>query len=309
MKNTDIDLPRLQAIVASMRESQSAAAHASRAIMTNTSELIRSALLAQYSQYDSPLITALALGLQGKGVPLAALSVCGRGTEEVRFTKLLSYFLDPSKPHGLKDRLIRAVLEPELLELNLQIHDGDWQHVRVKSEFPLDGPNTRPDRASFIDILLEFGDFNVFIEEKILSNESSDGKTTQLARYTNAICNNADLFHAKNVHIYLTPSGRMPSDPIWRALSHRDFFSRSSALAGDVRLPRIARYNLCCLLWDLFMGPIAGDEENLSDFLALLIGTTEHPERYIELRRWCASNISPESWPTLMAIAETLHES
>src|SRR5690554_8221437 len=37
-----------------------------------------------------------------KGIPLPVLSICGEGTREIRFTKYLSYFLNPQKEHGLK---------------------------------------------------------------------------------------------------------------------------------------------------------------------------------------------------------------
>ncbi|MFW5891711.1 MAG: hypothetical protein ACOCUI_05780 [bacterium] len=42
--------------------------------------------------------------------PVPVLTVCGKGTREIRFTKYLAYFLDPSNSHGLQDLYLKAVL-------------------------------------------------------------------------------------------------------------------------------------------------------------------------------------------------------
>src|SRR5690554_6702965 len=40
------------------------------------------------------------------GIPLPVLSLCGHGTQEIRYSKYLSFFLDGSKPHGLGTRYL-----------------------------------------------------------------------------------------------------------------------------------------------------------------------------------------------------------
>lgn len=45
-----------------------------------------------------------------KGIILPILAICGHGTQEIRFTKYLAYFLDPSKNHGLGAKLLEKIL-------------------------------------------------------------------------------------------------------------------------------------------------------------------------------------------------------
>ena len=40
------------------------------------------------------------------GMPLPVLSICGRGTQEIRYSKSLGYYLDGSKSHGLGSRYL-----------------------------------------------------------------------------------------------------------------------------------------------------------------------------------------------------------
>ena len=309
MNTSGTDLTRMQAVVSSIREAHNRATRNSQRILTDISDLIHSALLTQFTQEESPCLAALSHGIKDNGVPLAALSICGRGTEEIRFTKLLGYFLDPSKPHGLKSHFLRAVLEPELHDQSKQISEQDWKSARVHLECLLDKSAPVVDNGSFLDILVKLSGFNVFIEQKIKSNESRYNGTTQLKRYSDAIRNNTSLFHPDNVYLYLTPYGRQPSDLSWLPLSHREIFSRSTSLLKDKSLSRIAKNNLCCLLWDLLLGPIATEEQFLDDFLWHLARATSRPERYLDLKRWWASTIGFETWPTLIAIAEVLNES
>jgi hypothetical protein len=69
------------------------------------------------------------------GIPTPALSVCGRGTQEIRFTKYFSYYLDESKLHGMNDQLLKSVFMKEALEQELE---PNWHsNCRVYSEFNL----------------------------------------------------------------------------------------------------------------------------------------------------------------------------
>lgn len=45
-----------------------------------------------------------------EGIPVPVLSACGHGTAETRFTQYLAYFLNPSKPHGLRARYLAGLL-------------------------------------------------------------------------------------------------------------------------------------------------------------------------------------------------------
>ena len=72
--------------------------------------------------------------LAGEGVPLGALSVCGRGTREIRYTSLLRYFLDPHEPHGLGSRPLREFLSAPISRQGIPPHDVAWETGQAMSE-------------------------------------------------------------------------------------------------------------------------------------------------------------------------------
>lgn len=63
---------------------------------------IRKAGLEDFETRELPRFKRLREALSGAGLPLAALSICGFGTAEVRYTQLLRYFLDPQGQHGFR---------------------------------------------------------------------------------------------------------------------------------------------------------------------------------------------------------------
>ena len=46
--------------------------------------------------------------------------VCGKGTEEIRYTKYLAYYLDLNQNHGLKDKLFREIFSKTIKKYNLK---------------------------------------------------------------------------------------------------------------------------------------------------------------------------------------------
>ncbi len=53
-----------------------------------------------------------------KGLPTPVLTVCGKGTREIRFTRYLAYFLDPNGKHGLSSKFLKAVMREEAPEID-----------------------------------------------------------------------------------------------------------------------------------------------------------------------------------------------
>lgn len=88
---------RLQNAIRSIRRASIATRYAGR---------IRNAYRKEYEDHHKRKIRELVNGYRSDGLPVPFLSVCDRGTQEIRFTKLLRHFLDPSEPHGLVSRPI-----------------------------------------------------------------------------------------------------------------------------------------------------------------------------------------------------------
>ena len=98
---------------------------------------IRESALADFKERELHRFERLLEALSGGGVPLAALSVCGYGTAEARYTQLLRYFLDPQAPHGLKALVLRTIFQSEMENANWPISDIDFERARVKAEVGL----------------------------------------------------------------------------------------------------------------------------------------------------------------------------
>ncbi len=130
---------------------------------------------------------------------------------ETVHTKLLAWFLDPSKPHGFDDVLLRAVCE--LTRLCEHVEGKPLDKVVVVPEYITEGVN-RKRSAGRIDIFVEGCVANkpisLWIEAKTLSNEGN----RQLARYSEAIENwrkkrgNGSIAAS----VFLTPDGRDPKN-------------------------------------------------------------------------------------------------
>lgn len=205
------------------------------------------------------------------GIPLPILSICGQGTQEIRFTKYLSYFLDPKRKHGLKDKLLNILLSPECNLLGL---DSSWsKNCNVIPEIKL-GEIQEKDKiiSCFADIGIEGKDYIIVIEQKILSKESKhpDSDINQLERYNMAIDNNTKYKDKKKVKIYLTPEGDYKKESFgWISLTHEELIYRSIKLLKLNNISKVSRENLIRLLMDLAMGPYEILEESLEELLFL----------------------------------------
>ena len=132
-------IDRLQQAVSAIAALQSKKQNTTRVASPDFSSIvsqIREALLHNV-EADVQRYKRLRDALAGSGVPLAALSVCGRGTREIRYTQLMRYFLSPLEPHGLGCRLLSAFLAPELDATSLSPHKVPWDEAEVQAEFGL----------------------------------------------------------------------------------------------------------------------------------------------------------------------------
>ena len=187
------------------------------------------------------------------GLPTPVLSVCGHGTQEIRFTKYFAYFLDATQFHGMGDRVLKAAFEPEARQAGLALN---WyENCEVYSEYPL---GYLYGKHSYVDILIKGQGFVLSVEQKLFSGESNDTESdvSQLQKYSDALHMNEQLKNLKKVNIYLTPNGRLPGNAKdWRALSHDDISQRLIRIIDDPFLSDIARGNVMRLLFDFNFGP------------------------------------------------------
>ena len=257
---------------------------------------VRNAALRTFETIDKPRWRRFVEASGGGGLPLAALSVCGRGTREIRYTQLLGYFLDPRKPHGLGSKVMRAVLSPELANPDTVAFD----HAVVIPEHGLGEVVVESRRfGSTVDLFIQAGGVYVLIEQKIGSVEGADkGAGSQLAKYARTVLqHHPQIEEANSLWLYLTPHRTPPRDgaasggfPQWRAVSHSDWFRRIAAVLDGPGLSRVARHNLCCLLWDLMMGPLAVDEDKLEVLRSYAVKALDRSERFVALEQWCGAN-------------------
>jgi len=224
---------------------------------------IREVFLENWKEEKLPFVKEVT-NITNRGIPLPVLSICGKGTREIRFTKYLAYFLDPSKNHGLKDEFLKETLRKECEEANLP---SNWhESCEVKSEMTIGEiilGNEKIACCSDISIIGE--NFVIIIEHKILSSESSHSKTElrQLERYSLALNNNYP--DKKQVKIYLTPEERSKDYPDgWITLTHRQLISRGMQLLSKEKTSKVAKENLLRLLIDLAIGPYEILEDSLN---------------------------------------------
>lgn len=98
---------------------------------------IRETALADFKATELPRFQRLLEALSGGGLPLASLSVCGYSTAEVRYTRLLRYFLDPQAPHGLGASVLQAILIPEIEAMGFAVEDIEFDRAKVEAEVNL----------------------------------------------------------------------------------------------------------------------------------------------------------------------------
>ena len=235
--------------------------------------------------------------LAQSGCPVATLTVCGRGTREIRYTQLLRYFLDPSQPHGLGCKFLQAFLAPELDAVDLTFRDVLWDKASVQAEFSLGIIKTGTKKiGSTVDLYVRAGDLVVLVENKIRSPESGAvgaGELSQLQRYSIAFAKHfPELQALPVVKVFLTPEGRSPKeDSDWIAVSHGDLLERLVQVLEDDTLSRVAKHNLASFMWDLMCGPLAFGGRTMAELTARLSSALEDSDKSIPLRAWCSRNV------------------
>ena len=254
-KETDESGKDISVIISSIRH---AYIRGDNTQLKNTIIKIKNSFLLNWRKEQIPFVASVVNRIDLKsGIPLPILSICGKGTQEIRFTKYLSYFLDQNKQHGLQDRLLEVILNPECKRLGL---GEDWQiGCEVIPEIKLGEVSSGIGYVGcFADIGIVGNDYLIVIEQKILSNESNhpNSELNQLRRYNVALENNEDFKHKKHIKIYLTPH-RKNSNSIsgWINLTHGDIINRGLVLLKSSDLPKTGKENLLRLLIDLAVGP------------------------------------------------------
>jgi hypothetical protein len=204
-----------------------------------------------------------------QGIPTPVLTICGKGTQEIRFTKYLTYFLDKHNHHGLNYNVLKYAFEPEAKRMGLP---KDWyMDCEIFSEYYL-GTIEGYSIHNYIDILIKGNGFVIGVEQKLLSGESNTDVIDigQLDRYSLALKQNQEFKNLKQVKIYLTPNSVLPSSVNdWSPLSHENLVTRILPLLDEKEISVNAKENLKRLLLDWILGPY-DKTESLLNRIALL---------------------------------------
>lgn len=278
----DLMSERLQAAIGRIKEHRHAAHFARqdrfRMAFGNARKRIRTRVLNDFRQHEWPRFRMLdEIFKKDLGLPVPTLSVCGEGTAEVRFTKLLAYFFDSRNRHGLGGFLARAVFAEEIDGGEHLPFDRCTAQAEVYiGESVIDGKKVQNN----LDILVDVGGHKILIEQKINSAEGDK----QLSRYLDTI---RRRFKDAPLHcFFLTPDGHAGREEEWGPLSYGDLLNRMASILDSHALSGTARHNLRALLWDLLVGPIAQDSEWLDEFQKLTRLVAHDYTKYIELKRW-----------------------
>ena len=187
----------------------------SRKILSKELDKAISSIRERTSEFD-PHPAMLGFGLLGEQ-SIGAL-------HETVHTKLLSWFLDPSKPHGFGDVLLRAVCGLTCLREDV---DGEpFGLVTVSAEHPI-GRRNRRHPAGRIDILAEWRMREKPVSLWIEAKTRSDERSRQLNRYSKAIESwrkergNSSIAAS----VFLTPDGRDPKDRSHRSARESEWQS------------------------------------------------------------------------------------
>lgn len=223
-----------------------------------------------------------------EGIPTPVLTVCGKGTREIRFTKYLAYFMDPQKDHGLRSMLLQSVFEEEARDSGLP--DGWADNCIVMPEYWMGNYTTKSGetKGCFCDIGIVGNDFVFVIEQKILSGEGPAGRTglTQLQRYSKVIGKNPEFKDKIVIKIYLTPSGQKKEGDNWLPLSHLALIRRAWQRLADANISETAKGNLRRLLIDLYLGPYTETEEIIAEMKDAAVCITKDPVTLKEVVRF-----------------------
>ena len=259
------EIPRLRAAIDNIRDVISS--HSNVDTLSYSIKSIRDALLANWEKEHLPEIHRFRNSV-AQGIPIPVLSICGKGTQEIRWTKYLSYFLNPVAKHGLGDRLVRAIIDGRMGKLISPL--GPYRVKNVDNEVyigKIQGDGCR------CDIVIETDQFTLFIEQKIFSGEgnSSESGLGQLDKYTKVISESEKYNSLPCYKIYLTPNGVVPPKNIhdWIPMRHSDIVKCGIELLREGKLGQVAWSNLYRLLIDLAMGPVDQIEEELDELIQL----------------------------------------
>jgi hypothetical protein len=234
-------------------------------------------ILEEFRQHEWPRFQMLdEIFKKDLGLPIPTLSVCGAGTAEVRFTKLLAHFFDSQNHHGLGALLARAVFAEEIDAPVAFDHCAAYAEVSLGMSQLSDGQQMH----NSLDILIEAGDHKILVEQKIKSPEGKE----QLVRYSAGM---RKKFGDAAVHcFYLTPEGRQGHGDDWKPLSHRDLFCRMASLLERHALSPAARHNLRAFLWDLMLGPLAQDHQWMEELKHQAHRVARDYRHYTDLKKW-----------------------
>ena len=241
---------------------------------------LRVDVLEEFEKETLPHLRRLDLVLEkGLGLPVPALSVCGFGTAEVRYTQLFAFYLDARNHHGLGGRLARSIFEG-------RVEGGSelpWDTCTAQAEYPL-GKSELSDRTEMwnsLDLLLEVGGRRILVEQKINSAEGDE----QLHRYSAAA---RSLFGDTVDMFFLTPDGRGGRNEEWKEISHDELIRSMATMLDrpDPELSSTARHNLRALLLDLVMGPLAQDPKWIDELRDRVHQVVNDSNRAADIKRW-----------------------
>jgi len=256
---------RLKEIIGEIKEAQDKARDYKTKALEGTIKNIKNAFESYWKEKYLPRASELIKAID-QGIPVPVLAVCGRGTQEIRYTRYLGYFLDPGKSHGIGSSLLKAVLGPHAEDL-----PEKWtEECQVISEMWIgDYTNKQGEKQGCLCDIGVIGDnFAFIIEQKILSSEDAGSQIglSQLKRYSDVLDKNPNYKNSRVIKIFLTPTGRVPEGALgWRPLSYYQVIERAYGVYKGGRLTTVARGNLRRFLMDLIMGPYRETEELVED--------------------------------------------
>lgn len=204
------------------------------------------------------------------GIPLPVLTICGKGTREIRFTEYLAFFLNPNNAHGIQSNLLKILLDDICKEHGLS---KNWyDNCLVKSELNLgEIIDSNNKITSYVDIGIIGNEFLIVIEHKILSSESDhpDSDLKQLERYNIAL-NNDKFKDKRKIKVFLTPEKKENiNSNDWIQITHKEIISKGIKLLNDDDLTTTAKENLLRFLLDLSIGPYEKSHNSLETLVDL----------------------------------------
>lgn len=271
LKNDNLDanknLDKLEIIINNIKKAYSSNEYT----IKNKIKKIKESYIKNWEEENESILNKITNQINiDSGIPLPVLSICGKGTREIRFTEYLSYFLNPKNNHGIKDKFLKALLFNEAKKNDLS---SDWyKEVEVFSEFNLGAIEKNNSKIySYADIVILADDFVIIIEHKILSDESShpDTELKQLERYNQILKESKNFKEKKQIKIYLTPEISDNVNDEWSFITHQELVNKGLELIKNNKLSVTARENLIRLLMDLAIGPYEILESNLTKLFNL----------------------------------------